>query len=58
MTKVKAIEVVDMETNEVVHTIDIKPPAESDSSRLERTMSGVLRNSNTERFMFREVEES
>jgi len=55
--RVKAIEVVEMETNAVVHTIQINPPAEPDSRRLEWVMSGLLRNANTDRYVFREVKE-
>ncbi len=50
--KIKAIEVVDMSTDEVVDTITIDPPRED----VERTLIGLLMNMNTDRFFAREVE--
>ncbi len=50
--KVKAIEVVEMSTNEVVDTIVIDPPRED----VERTLRGLLRNMDTDRYFVRGVE--
>ncbi len=51
--KVKAIEVVALDTNEVISTIDISPPRED----VERTLMGLLRNMDTDRYYAREVPE-
>jgi len=50
--KIKALEVVEISSDKVVDTIEIKPPRED----VERTMMGLLRNMNTEAFFVREVE--
>ncbi len=54
--KVKAIEVVGIATNEVIDTIDLHPPVENDSRYLERVLSGLLTQMDTDRFFAREVE--
>ncbi len=54
--KIKAIEVVEMTTNEVIDTIDLNPPIEDDSSRLERVIGGLLINMDTDLYFVREVE--
>ncbi len=54
--KIKAIEVVEMVTNEVIDTIAINPPREDDSPYLERVMGGLLINMDTDRYFAREVE--
>lgn len=54
--KIKAVEIVEMATDEVVDTIEINPPIEDDSSRLERIIGGLLINMNTDSFFVREVE--
>ena len=54
--KIKAIEVVEMTTDKVIHTITINPPTEEDSRRLEQVMSGLLMNMDTDRYFAREVE--
>ena len=50
--KVKAIEVVEMATNEVIDTIEINPPRED----VDRVMGGLLINMDTDRYFAREVE--
>ena len=54
--KIKALEIIEMTTDEVVDTIDLNPPVEDDSRRLEQVMSGLLINMDTDRYLVREVE--
>lgn len=50
--KVVALEVVNMDTNEVVHTVQIK------GADPEKALRGMLRNMDRERYFVREVEET
>ena len=50
--KIKAIEVVEISTNEVIDTIEINPPRKN----VEKTLMGLLRNMDTDRYFAREVE--
>ncbi len=56
MMKIKAVEIVEMSTDKVIDTIDLNPPVDEDSSRLDRVIGGLLINMDTDRYFVREVE--
>ena len=55
VTKVVAVKVVDIETNEVVHRVEINPPVSPDSRKVDRVEDGLSINLNHARF-FTELE--
>lgn len=53
---ITALEIVEMPSGEVIHTVPLDPPLSPDSTKLERIMSGMLTNLRDDCFI-REVED-